>query len=318
MDMRADTSSSVVVLSPAGPAAAAIAEVSWVLIGSATLLFVGTMALLVWALFRKRISGDGDGRMLWWLAGGGLLLPLVVLTALFFYSLHRAPPWKTMPPADALVISVTGRMWWWEIRYRYPPTGTTIATANELRLPVGRPVYLGLSSSEVIHSLWIPELGGKMDMVPGRVNHLLLQASRAGVFRGQCAEFCGEAHARMALHAVAMDSAAFDAWLVGQASGAKAPASSVERAGLAVFETQKCAACHMVRGVAADSRLGPDLTHVGSRLYLAAGTLKNGHAQMTEWLTQVHTVKPGTRMPSYARLPEGDIDALAHWLGSLK
>lgn len=318
MGVRTEAGSTIAVLSPAGPAAAAIAEVSWVLIGGAALLFLGTMALLGWALFRKKVSEGSERSMLWWLAGGGLVLPLVVLTALFFYSLHRAPPWKAKPPADALVISVTGRMWWWEIRYRDPSTAATIVTANELRLPVGRPVYLGLSSIEVIHSLWIPELGGKMDMVPGRVNHLLLQASRAGVFRGQCAEFCGEAHARMALHAVAMDSAAFDTWLAGQESAAKAPASSIARAGLTVFKAQKCAACHTVRGVAAESKLGPDLTHLGSRLHLAAGTLKNQPEQMKEWLTQVHAVKPGARMPSYARLPEGDIDALVHWLGSLK
>ncbi len=320
METGPDARSAFTVLSPSGPAAAAMAEVSWVLIGGATLLFVGTMALLGWALFRKRVSGDADSnrRMLWWLASGGLVLPLVVLTALFFYSLHRTPPWKVLPPADALVISVTGRMWWWEIRYRDPATGTTIATANELRLPVGRPVYLGLSSTEVIHSLWIPELGGKMDMVPGRVNHLLLQASHAGVFRGQCAEFCGEAHARMALHAVAMGAADFELWLEGQGRAARAPSSAVERAGLAVFEAQKCAACHTVRGLAAEFQRGPDLTHVGSRLFLAAGTLKNQPAQMKEWLTQVHTVKPGTRMPSYARLSEGEIDALVHWLGSLR
>ncbi|KRC17032.1 cytochrome c oxidase subunit II [Acidovorax sp. Root219] len=309
----------VPVLSPAGPAAQAIAEVSWVLITGATLLFVGTMALLAWALFRKKQVG-GELRTGWWLAGGGLVLPLVVLTALFFYSLHRAPPWKAVPPADALVISVTGRTWWWEIRYRDPVSGATITTANELRMPVGRPVYLGLSSAEVIHSLWIPELGGKMDMVPGRVNHLLLQASRAGVYRGQCAEFCGEAHARMALHAVAMEAGEFDAWLAGQARPAVVSSSSAVslQAGRAVFEGQKCAVCHTVRGVAEGSKLGPDLTHVGSRLFIASGTLKNGPLEMKQWLAQVHEVKPGARMPSYARLSQGEMDALAQWLGALK
>lgn len=311
---------SVPVLSPAGPAAQAIAEVSWVLIIGATLLFAGTMALLVWALLRnKRQPGSEVRSTLWWLVGGGLVLPVLVLTALFFYSLHRAPPWKAVPPADALVVSVTGRMWWWEISYRDPASGAVVTTANELRLPVGRPVYLGLSSVEVIHSLWIPELGGKMDMVPGRVNHLLLQASRAGVYRGQCAEFCGEAHARMALHAVAMEAGEFDAWLAGQVRPVMGSAPSPAMlAGRAVFEAQKCAVCHAVRGVAEGSKLGPDLTHVGSRLFIAAGTLKNGREEMKHWLTHVHEVKPGARMPSYARLDEGQVDALAQWLGSLK
>lgn len=306
----------VPVLSPAGPAAQAIAEISWVLVIGATVLFVGTMALLAWALVRRRRDGEVVLRPLWWLAGGGLVLPVLVLTALFFYSLHRAPPWKAVPPADALVVSVTGRMWWWEIRYRDPVSGADIVTANELRLPVGRPVYLGLSSVEVIHSLWIPELGGKMDMVPGRVNHLLLQASRAGVYRGQCAEFCGEAHARMALHAVAMPQAEFDAWLAGQARPADAPAAL--QAGRAVFEGQKCFVCHTVRGVAEGSLLGPDLTHVGSRLFVASGTLRNGPVEMKQWLAQVHEVKPGARMPSYARLSQGEMDALVQWLGALK
>ncbi|WPB55848.1 c-type cytochrome [Xylophilus sp. GOD-11R] len=302
------------VLSPAGPAAAAIAEVSWVLMLCAAALFTGTMVLLGMALRRRA----GRIRPMWWLAGGGLVLPAVVLTALFVYGMERAPPWGQAPPPGAMVVSITGRMWWWEIRYRDPATGADVVTANELRLPVGRPVYLGLSSREVIHSLWIPELGGKMDMVPGRTNHLLLQASRPGVFRGQCAEFCGEAHARMALHAVAQPQADFDAWLAAQAKPAMSPATERLQAGLQVFQAQKCAACHTVRGVAEGARLGPDLTHVGSRLHLAAGTLPNDAASMARWLAHVQAMKPGARMPAYERLPTTELDALAAWLGSLR
>ena len=305
------------VLSPAGPAAATIAEVSWVLTIGAALLFTGTMVVLALALRR----GGGRIRPLWWLAGGGLVLPIVVLGALFFYSTQRTPPWQAPPPPGSMIVSVIGRMWWWEIRYRDPATGAEVVTANELRLPVGRPVYLGLSSTEVIHSLWIPELGGKMDMVPGRTNHLLLQASRPGVYRGQCAEFCGEAHARMALHAVAEPQADFDAWLAAQARPSAPPATPRLAAGRRVFDEQKCAACHTVReagGAGEGARLGPDLTHVGSRLHLAAGTLPNGADAMSRWLTHVQEVKPGTRMPTYARLSGPELDALAAWLTSLK
>ena len=302
------------VLSPSGPAAASIAEVSWVLMAGAALLFAATMALLALALRRR----PGRIRPLVWLAGGGLVLPLVVLTALFFYSTQRTPPWQAAPPPGAMIVSVVGRMWWWEISYRDPATGKEVVTANELRLPVGRPVYLGLSSREVIHSLWIPELGGKMDMVPGRTNHLLLTASRAGVYRGQCAEFCGEAHARMALHAVAQPQADFDAWLAGQARPATAPETPLQQAGLRVFQDQKCGACHTVRGVAEGLRLGPDLTHVGSRLHLAAGTLPNGTEGMARWLAHVQDIKPGARMPAYARLSGPDLDALSRWLTSLR
>lgn len=311
----ADSYALVPVLSPAGVAAQAIAEIGWVLIVGATVLFAGTMALLAWALRRR----EGRAvRPLWWLVGGGLALPVVVLGGLFFYSVQRAPPWKAMPPPGALIVSVTGRMWWWEIRYFDSHSGATIVTANELRMPVGRPVYLGLSSAEVIHSLWIPALGGKMDMVPGRVNHLQLQAIRTGVYRGQCAEFCGEAHAHMALHAVAMPPEEFDAWLTRQALPATPEVSPTLRAGRAVFEAQRCASCHTVRGVAEGGRLGPDLTHVGGRLHIGAGTLTNGAAGMAHWLTEVHSLKPGARMPAYARLPGADIEALAAWLTSLQ
>lgn len=302
------------VFSPAGPAAASIAEVGWVLIVACGVLFAATMALLAWALWRR----GGTVRPALWLVGGGLVLPLVVLTALFFYSAARTPPWQAAPPPGALVVSITGRMWWWEITYRDPATGAEVATANELRLPVGRPVLLGLSSAEVIHSLWIPELGGKMDMVPGRVNHLLLTASRPGVYRGQCAEFCGEAHARMALHAVAQPQADFDAWLAAQARPASVPSTDRLAAGQKVFEDRKCSVCHTVRGVAGGARLGPDLTHVGSRLHLAAGTLPNDTDGMARWLTHVQQLKPGTRMPTYDRLSGPELDALAAWLTSLK
>lgn len=317
------------VFAPASAAASAVVEVSWVLIIGAAILFAGTMLLLAVAL-RRRAAQVHVTR---WLIGGGLVLPVVVLTTLFIYSVHRSPPWKSMAPPDALIVSVTGRMWWWEIRYRDPATGADIVTANELRMPVGRPVYLGLSSAEVIHSLWIPQLGGKMDLVPGRINHLLLNASQPGVYRGQCAEFCGEAHAHMAIHAVAMPPAEFDAWLAGQALPARlhAPAppgpsadamrlkeSAALQLGQRVFQAQRCNACHTVRGVSEGARLAPDLTHIGSRLHLAAGTVANDAAGMKHWLANVHAVKPGTRMPSYGRLDHSELEALSQWLLSLQ
>ena len=126
----------------------------------------------------------------WWLYGGGLAFPAVVLVALFFYGERHRPAWRPVPPADALVIGITGHMWWWEVRYRDPASGAEIRTANEVRIPAGRPVYFGLTSADVIHSFWVPALGGKMDMLPGRVQHLLLQADRPGAWRGQCAEYC--------------------------------------------------------------------------------------------------------------------------------
>jgi len=299
---------------PAGPAAEALLGFTLVLSIGAALIFVGTMALLAIAL-RRPPSQVGARR---WLLGGGVLFPLVVLVALFVYSVRHSPPWKAMPPAHALIVGVTGHMWWWELRYRDPRSGREVAAANELRIPVGRPVYLGLSSADAIHSFWVPALGGKMDMLPGRMQHLLVQADRPGVFRGQCAEFCGTQHARMALHVVAMAPADFDAWLDAQARPA-APAGAALQAGRDAFLAHRCDACHAVRGVSEGGRLGPDLTHVGSRLHLGAGTLPMGEAQLTDWIAHTQRHKPGALMPSSAqRIDEPSLRAIAAWLAQLK
>ena len=302
------------VLHPAGPQAQAIADIGWVLILGGTLIFAGVMLLLARSL-RRRADAVDTRR---WLLGGGIVFPGVVLVALLAWSLAHAPPWKPVPPADALVISVHGRMWWWEVRYRDPATGADIRTANEIRIPVGRPVYLALSSEDVIHSFWVPQLGGKTDMVPGRLQHLLLAADRAGTYRGQCAEFCGEQHARMALHVVAAPREDFDAWLAAQARPATPPATARQAAGREAFLARRCDACHTVRGVTGDSRLGPDLTHVGSRLHLGAGTLPNDAAARAHWFAHVQQAKPGARMPSSPQLEAATLDAMADWLGSLR
>jgi len=211
-------------------------------------------------------------------------------------------------------------MWWWEVRYRDAATGAQVVTANEIRIPVGRPVYFGLGSADVIHSFWVPSLGGKMDMLPGRVQHLLLQADRPGTWRGQCAEYCGEQHARMALHVVAEEPAAFDAWLAAQARPANDATASQEVArGREAFLAHRCNACHTVRGVSEESRLGPDLTHVGSRLHLGAGTVPNDPGQLAAWVAHTQQLKPGARMPSSgARIAEADLRSIAAWLTQLK
>jgi cytochrome c oxidase subunit II len=302
------------VMQAAGPQAQAIETVGWVLIAGGAVIFIGVMLVLACALRRRAQTA----RPLLWILGGGVLFPGVVLAALMAWSLPMSPPWKPRPPPDALVISVTGRMWWWEVRYTDPATGGEIHTANEIRIPAGRPVYLALSSTDVIHSFWVPQLGGKMDMLPGRMQHLLLSADRPGVYRGQCAEFCGEQHARMALHVVAETPEAFAAWLAGQTQPAAATPTARQELGRAAFMAQRCDACHTVRGVTGDSRLGPDLTHVGSRMHLAAGTIANTDQGRAHWLAHVQQVKPGARMPSYDRLDAAALAAIADWLGALK
>lgn len=302
------------VLQAAGEAARTIETVSWVLFIGGLAIFAGVMVLLARALSR----GNGKVRPLLWLAGGGLLFPGAVLAALFAWTLPMSPVWKPVPPPGALVVAVTGHMWWWEVRYRDPATGAEVRTANEIRIPVGRPVYLALASADVIHSFWVPQLAGKMDMLPGRQQHLLLSADRAGTYRGQCAEFCGEQHARMALQVLAVEVAEFDAWLAAQARPAVVAASERQVAGQQVFLANRCDACHTVRGVGAESRLGPDLTHVGGRMLLGAGTVANTVEGRRQWIAHVQALKKGARMPSYERLELHQLEVLAEWLGGLK
>jgi cytochrome c oxidase subunit 2 len=302
------------VLQAAGEAARAIQTVSWVLFGGGLVIFTGVMLLLAWAWHRRA----GPVRPRLWIVGGGVLFPGAVLAALFVWTLPLSPVWKPVPPPGALVVAVKAHMWWWEVRYRDPATGADVFGANEIRIPAGRPVYLALSSADVIHSFWVPPLAGKMDMVPGRLQHLLLSADRPGTWRGQCAEFCGEQHARMALHVVALEPAAFDAWLAAQARPAAAPASPRQDLGRQAFLANRCDACHAVRGVGAESRLGPDLTHVGSRLQLAAGTVDNTPEGRAQWIAHVQQLKTGARMPSYDRLDAATLGAIAEWLGALQ
>lgn len=302
------------VLQAAGDAARTIETLSWVLIAGALAIFAGVMVLLAVALRRR----GGAVRPLVWILGGGVLFPGAVLAALFVWTVQLGALWKPVPPPGALVVTVTGHMWWWDVRYRDTATGSELRSANEIRIPAGRPVYLALASADVIHSFWVPALAGKMDMLPGRQQHLLVSVPRPGRWRGQCAEFCGEQHARMALHVVALEPAAFDAWWKAEQLPAAPPATPRQERGRQAFLANRCDACHTVRGVAAESALGPDLTHVGNRSAIAAGTLDNTAAGRERWIAHVQEVKKGARMPSYDRLDAETLGAIADWLGALR
>ncbi len=312
------------VLDPAGPVAQALANLSWLLIGGATLIFVAMMALLAWTLLRRARSDDRDARGVrsnaWWLIGGGVVFPVVVLTALLTHESLRIDGLTRPHGADELVISVSGRLWWWEVRYRLPDGRTDVVLANEIQLPVGRPVTIGLSSQDVIHSLWIPALAGKVDLIPGKVNQLRLQADRAGSYRGQCAEFCGEQHARMALFAIATPPEEFDRWLAQQAAPAQPPADPQTTRGLQIYVEQRCYQCHQLRGLDLPGGLNvaPDLTHLASRSHLAAGTMPINPETLAAWIADPQQIKPGTRMPSYRHLDEASLQALAAFLAQLK
>jgi len=302
------------VLHPAGWDAAIISQFAWVLFIAGAVIFVAVMALLVLSL-RKQ---ERPARALLWIGGGGIAFPVVVLTALLGWSTWRSAEMAPQSSRDALTISVTAKMWWWEVRYHDPATGREIVTANEIHIPTGRAVYLGLNSADVIHSLWVPALAGKRDMVPGRVTGLTLRADKPGIYRGQCAEYCGEQHAKMALHVVASAPADFDAWLARQALPAAAPSDPLLVRGREAYLAQRCQACHTIRGVDEGANLGPDLTHVGSRMHIGAGTLKTHRASLQGWIADPQASKPGVFMPGSPELDRETLAALASYLEHLK
>jgi cytochrome c oxidase subunit 2 len=293
----------------AGSHAVLLHELGLVLYIGATIIFVLVTALALWSTF----APARPVRWQRWILGGGLLFPIVTLTALLVYSLSIGNSLDMHSPEGALKVHVVGHQWWWEVRYE-GDEGTSIVTANELHIPVGRSVHLSLSARDVIHSFWVPSLAGKVDMIPGRTNQLILRAEESGVFRGQCAEYCGAQHAFMALYVVTESEASFNLWLAQQAR----PAATTAGDGRELFLRGVCAQCHTIRGIAESGTLGPDLTHVGSRRSLGAGILRNHLGTMAGWIGGAQDLKPGNRMPSTNVYTGSELLALSQWLGSLE
>jgi cytochrome c oxidase subunit 2 len=248
--------------------------------------------------------------------GGGVALPTIVLGALIVYGLPLLPYVLAPPTAGDVSIQVTAKQWWWRVQYMTP--GGQIETANEVRLPVGQRIEVQLASPDVIHSFWVPSLAGKMDMIPGRRTRVALEPTRTGVFQGACAEYCGTSHAHMAFSVVVMEPGDFRAWLEAQASPAASPADPAAARGQVGFAAHGCTACHTIRGTGAVGRVGPDLTHVASRLRIAAGTLPNDADALVRWITHADEIKPGVHMPAFHALDPDDVSALAAYLGSLR
>ncbi len=304
---------------PRSPAAGDIAFIWWLLLAGGTLIFVGVMTLLLFAMLSRRPRRPVGARL--FIVGGGLVFPGVVLSALLVYTVIVGARITAPPADDALQIDVTAQMWWWDVRYRDPDGDGSafLVTANELRIPVGKPVLLRLHSADVIHSFWVPNLSGKVDMIPGRVNRLTLQADAAGTYRGQCAEFCGLQHSRMALHVVAEPVADWERWVAQRREVPAEPAGDVLQRGRRVFLETGCVACHAVRGVSnPPPGLAPDLTHVGSRPSIGAGLLTNTPGNLAAWIASAQSLKPGSKMPSFHNLDGESLTALAAYLASLE
>jgi cytochrome c oxidase subunit 2 len=306
-----------------GPAADRIAGTWWFMfwISLAVVLFVG--ALLVFGMFRRRRSDRPatdphgvtsprrwEGRLLLF---GGVLGPLIVLAVLWLVTLRDVNFLAAPLRSNALTVDVIGRLWWWEVRY--PQQG--IVTANEIHIPVGQPVRLRLTSNGVIHSFWVPELAGKTDMIAGQTNNMWLEASEPGVYRGQCAEYCGRQHTHMIFFVIAEPQATFDRWVQRESSMVPASTASNQARGQRVFEINACAGCHTIRGTTAAGRVGPDLTHFGSRRTIGAGTVPNTRGLLAAWILNSQSIKPGNLMPPIP-LPPDDVQALVDYLESLK
>ncbi len=300
-------------LDPHGHDAERVAVLSWTLFAGATFIFAvvaGAIAIALWgpARWRRLLAGDRVIRL------AGLGWPSVTLAVLLAWSLWLMRETSGIDRPATLRIEVTGERWWWRVLYP-DGSGGSIAEANELRLPVGAEVDLVLRSADVIHSFWVPSLGGKLDMVPGRRNVLRIRAERPGVYRGQCAEYCGGPHAQMAFFAVAMPEEEFRRWL--EAAALRPDSGAAER-GAGLFRAAGCGACHAVRGTDAVGTVGPDLTRLGSRRDIAAGALANTPANLKRFITDGQSVKPGNRMPEFTIFTATELDDLAAYLTGLR
>lgn len=312
-------------LTGAGTRSAAINDNTWLMIGLGAAVWLVVVAAVLLALFRRRRRAAADERH----SGGGalvvviggLVLPaviIVVVTAHAITVLDRIDP---RSGGEDTVIEVTGKQWWWEIRY----PDEDVVTANEIHIPTGERVTLKLDSDDVIHSFWLPALTGKMDLIPGRTNETWIETDEPGTYWGQCAEFCGLQHARMRFVVVAHEPAEYEAWLAAQRRPAEVPSVAppetppdpVAAEGYEVFMSSSCVYCHTIEGTDAQGVVGPDLTHLASRDTLAAGTLPNTRGNLAGWILDPQRTKPGARMPA-TELDGEELQALLTYLETLR
>jgi cytochrome c oxidase subunit 2 len=300
-----------------GPQAARLSSLGWTMVIMGTVVFLIVLAILLAAMWRRRNAPAVDGppevvNETAWVLYGGTAIPAVILAAIFLLTLgaYRS---SRAPSDPALTIEVIGHQWWWEIRY----PDQQVETADEIHLPVGQPVKVILRSADVIHSFWVPNLAGKTDVIPGHLNATWLEADTAGIWRGACAEYCGMQHAHMALSIVAEPPGDFARWIRNERTAAVAPSDSSVLAGMHTFLNSQCVYCHTVRGTAATGTVGPDLTHLASRLTIAGGTLPNTRGNLGGWILNPDRIKPGTKMPAVP-LSGGELQAILAYLETLR
>jgi cytochrome c oxidase subunit 2 len=308
-------------LDPAGPQAHRIDRLWWLFFWVCTAIFVLVMGALAQAVRRGRARQAPDetpeterraAKIIAALIGISVVILFVFMIADF--STGRAL--TTYPPA-AQKIRVTGYQWWWDFNYENDVPSQQVRTSDEIHIPTGVPVQFVMTAQDVIHSLWVPNLHGKTDLIPGYQTGTWFQADRAGTYRGQCAEYCGHQHAHMGFLVVAEPPDQFSAWLDNQRRPAPQPTSPDEQRGQQVFLTHTCVMCHQIRGTPAGGRTAPDLTHLATRQTIAAGTIVNNRENLRGWVTDPQHYKPGTKMPANP-LGDEELNTLLTYLESLK
>jgi cytochrome c oxidase subunit 2 len=311
-------------LQPEGPAADELAKLIWLFTILCAVVWVIVMAVAVTILLRRRhvradplVIDTEANRRATGVVTFAVGLTAVVLVALTLLSFFANRTLARVGENAALTIRITGHQWWWEVRYENAQPSKTLTTANEIHIPAGEPVRFLLQADDVIHSFWVPTLHGKLDLVPGIVNTLTLQADKPGIYRGQCAEFCGAQHAHMATLVVAQPRPEFNAWYAGQLAPATEPLSDEQRKGRDLFMQRPCTMCHRIQGTPAGAITGPDLTHIASRRTLAAGTLQMSRGNLAAWIADPQGIKPGAKMP-VMDLDGDELNAVVTYLESLK
>jgi cytochrome c oxidase subunit 2 len=308
------------IFSGASEQAGRISRLTWFMIALSAAIYIIVVGALALALMRNRRRNASavelTARSLTPVVVAGIALPAIVLGAVFAVAetvLGRSPD-----PRPAITVWVVGHQWWWEVRYAFADSASRVVTANEIHIPVGRPVRLLVTSADVIHSFWVPRLQGKIDVIPGDTNELHLQARTAGTYRGACEEFCGMQHANMGIVVVAEDDNSFNRWIAREQTTAVAPTDSTLAAGQRLVTTGTCAGCHTIRGTPAAGQVGPDLTHIGSRSTIAAVTLPNSLGNLAGWIANAQAIKPGVVMPVTTQLTGAQLRAVAAYVASLR
>jgi cytochrome c oxidase subunit 2 len=305
-------------LDAAGTSASALKQLIVLIVVVCALVWLLVMLVLAWSLLRSHRNrgspgNDWKARAVVAIAVAATVFIIAALTIASFYTTRKIGP----SSEAALTVTVRGQQWWWQFIYPGDGSDGGFQTANELHIPVGKDVKLRLESADVIHSFWVPSLAGKLDLIPGRTNELSLHAGRPGIYRGQCAEYCGLQHSHMAVLVIAEDEASYQRWLQGQQRERLPPRDAQLAAGEAAFISKPCAACHTIRGTSANGTTGPDLTHIGSRQTIAAGLLPNTRGSLAAWIVDPQTLKPGNNMP-LVPLSSEELKQVSAYLESLK